>query len=130
MLLDTNAYSALAQNRHGIISVLPKQGSLYLCPPVVAELRFGFKLGSREQENEKNLQRFLAVTGMLDVTVETTSIYSEIAAFVRRGGFVLSHNDLWIAALAKQYDAKLLTYDQDFAPLRDILGENLLVLRD
>jgi predicted nucleic acid-binding protein len=128
ILLDTNAYSALVLGKGSIVSVLQMSGQLYLCPPVIAELRLGFKLGSKEEENEKKLQKFLSSSGMLDIDLETTNIYADLAAYARKCGFSLSHNDLWIAAISKQYGARLLTYDKDFSAFTDILRDKLQIL--
>lgn len=128
ILLDTNAYSALVVGKESIVSVLPMSGRLYLCPPVVAELRLGFRLGSKEVENEKKLQKFLSSSEMLEIDLDTTTIYADLATIARKGGFSLSQNDLWIAAICKQYDALLFTYDKDFNAFSDILRDKLLIL--
>ena len=128
ILLDTNAYSALALGKESIVSALPTSGQFYLCPPVIAELRLGFRLGNKEEENENKLQQFLSSGGMLDIDLATTEIYADLAAFARKCGFSLSHNDLWIAAITKQCDVRLFTYDKDFAVFSDLFGDKLLIL--
>ena len=128
ILLDTNAYSALALGRESIVSALPTSGQIYLCPPVVAELRLGFELGSKKDENEKKLQKFLAQNSMLDIGIETTRVYADLAAFARRCGFSLSQNHLWIASIAKENDCKLITFDKDFEVFSKLFGDKLVVL--
>jgi predicted nucleic acid-binding protein len=130
ILLDTNAYSALVLGKESVVSKLPDQGPLYLCPPVIAELRLGFKLGNKNEENEKKLQKFLATNSILDINLETTVIFAQLAAFARQCGISLSQNDLWIAAICQQNDTCLFTYDKDFEVFSELFGEKLLILNN
>jgi PIN domain. len=47
---------------------------------------------------------------------------------VCKKGRVLSQNDIWIAALAKETGGTLATFDKDFKALSDIFGDKLLIL--
>ena len=98
--------------------------------PVIAELRYGFLKGSQKDKNEKYLQRFLAQSNVniARPSMKTTLIYSEMQLLCNRKGRVLSHNDLWIAALAKEANGILVTYDQDFAVLKEMLPEKLFIV--
>lgn len=129
--LDTNVYSALANGNEEATSLLKDVHELSLPLPVIAELRYGFLKGSQTENNEKNLQRFLAQPNVTIATptTKTASVYSELQLHCSRKGKVLSHNDLWIAALTKEADGILVTFDQDFAVLKEeILAEKLLIL--
>ena len=88
-----------------------------LVPAVVlGELRSGFLLGSRPDDNERELAEFLAhpVVRVLDVDDEAATLYAEIFANLRRAGTPLPTNDLWVAALAVREGATVLTYDEHF----------------
>ena len=56
ILLDTSAYSALFRKHHQLVE---SAESHYLTPIVWGELKAGFLLGRRGEENEKALQEFL-----------------------------------------------------------------------
>jgi tRNA(fMet)-specific endonuclease VapC len=59
VLLDTNAYSALRQG-HELVSRQVRTSEEVLLPiVVVGELLFGFRNGSRDEENARALGSFL-----------------------------------------------------------------------
>jgi tRNA(fMet)-specific endonuclease VapC len=130
MVLDTNAYSALALAVPSVVELVNDAAAIKLPLPVVAELRYGFAKGDRPQQNEALLQQFLAqpqVTIILP-TLQTTAYYAELQLLCRQRGRALSHNDIWIAALTRESDDTLVTYDKDFAVLADVLGGQLTIL--
>lgn len=131
LFLDTNTYSALASGQPEIISLIQKESILVLPLPVIAELRYGFLKGSQVKKNEENLQRFLSQSQVeiLPPTINTTSLYAEFQLFCVKNGRSLSHNDLWIAAIVRENDGVLATYDRDFEALHDIFLEKLIILQ-
>ena len=130
MLLDTNAYSALARGVQAIIEVVSSAHELKLPLPVIAELRYGFAKGSQHEHNERQLHRFLAQPRISVVmpTLKTTGYYAELQLFCQQRGKALSQNDIWIAAIAHETNDTLVTFDRDFAVLETVLGSNLLIL--
>ena len=116
ILLDTNAYSRLAQG-HLLLSGRVRQAETVLLSSVVAgELLGGFRRGLRLQENLADLQRFLAQprVHLLPVTWTTAERYSRIYAALRRRGNPIPTNDMWIAAHAMETGAELLSSDTHF----------------
>jgi len=130
MLLDTNAYSALARGMPAIVDAIGGASRVDLPLPVVAELRYGFAKGSQREHNEGVLQRFLAQPQISIVvpTLRTTEHYAELQLHCQRAGRALSQNDIWIAALARESNDTLVTYDQDFSVFAEIFGNKLLIL--
>lgn len=130
MLLDTNAYSALASGISTIVDVVGDASELALPLPVVAELRYGFVKGSQVERNEQSLQRFLAQPQISIVmsTLKTTEHYAAIQLLCQKRGKALSQNDIWIAALAHETDNTLVTFDRNFEVLSEIFGNKLLIL--
>jgi tRNA(fMet)-specific endonuclease VapC len=127
---DTVTYSALANNEKGIVKFLHDKHGIAMPLNVIAELRYGFLKGSKREENEANLQRFLAQPQieMVFPTIETTHLYAELQLHCIKKAKILSHNDIWIAALAKENNGQLITYDKDFEALKDIFGDQLTIL--
>jgi predicted nucleic acid-binding protein len=118
-LFDTTAYSQLLRG-HKKVAGLTKAAEAILIPNVVmAELAYGFRLGTRQAENEQLLNRFVANKKVQVLLPDnaTTDYFVTIAVFARRAGVQLSSHDLWIAALAEQWDAALITFDNDFKHL-------------
>jgi tRNA(fMet)-specific endonuclease VapC len=50
----------------------------------------------------------------LDITEQTTRHYAAINRELRRAGKPIPTNDLWIAALCRQYNLPLLSRDRHF----------------
>jgi len=130
LYLDTNFYTALANGKDEAVSMLKGRHELCLPLPVIAELKYGFIKGSQKQNNERILQRFMAQpnVSISMPTIKTTDIYSELQLHCAKTGKVLSHNDLWIAALTKETKGTLVTYDQDFTALKEVMPEMLFIL--
>ena len=130
MVLDTNAYSGLVRGLKPIADLVSNVSELKLPLPVIAELRYGFAKGSMPQKNEQKLQRFLAQpqVSVLMPTLKTTEYYAKIQLFCSHRGRVLSHNDIWIAALTQENNEKLATFDKDFEILAETFGDDLIIL--
>jgi predicted nucleic acid-binding protein len=130
ILIDTNVYSAANLSSAVAISTLKQSDLIYVPTIVIAELRAGFLGGSKQDYNDMILDKFLSDkrVEVANVTLATTIIYAELADYAKKRGRSLSHNDLWIAALAKENGLKLVTFDRDFEVFADILGDKLLVL--
>lgn len=130
MLLDTNAYSALANDQQDIVDLVERESEIHIPLPVVAELRYGFLKGSRAEENERLLQRFLSQPSISIAvpTLETTTHYARLQLLCQQRGKALSQNDIWIAALAFESKDALATYERDFEVFKEILGNKLYIL--
>jgi predicted nucleic acid-binding protein len=132
MLLDTNAYSALARGIQSVIERVNDVIELTLPLPVIAELRYGFVKGSQTLKNEHTLQEFLSQPqiSVAMPTLQTTKIYADFQLWCVRHGKSLSQNDIWIAALAKERDDALITFDRDFEVFLNLLGDKLIILTE
>ena len=58
---------------------------------------------------------------MLYADEQTTSHYARLYAYLRRKGTPVPTNDLWIAALVVQHDLVLLTGDEHFERMPQVL---------
>lgn len=116
LLLDTNAYSALQKGQLPARKLVENTQQLYVPWILLGELYFGSFDGNKTQENIAALQEFLAIdkVTVLYPNEQTTVIYGEIAAELKRIGKPLQQNDIWIAALAKQHGYALMTHDRAF----------------
>jgi predicted nucleic acid-binding protein len=118
-VLDTSAYSELVRGHKKIAEVVRKADQILIPNVVTAELQYGFKLGSKQSENEKLLSRFVnsKKVHILLPDNATTSYFVNIAVFAHQKGVQLSSHDIWIAALTEQWDAVLVSFDKDFKQL-------------
>jgi tRNA(fMet)-specific endonuclease VapC len=118
-LLDTTAYSELLRGHKRVGEIVKNADELYIPNVVVAELEYGFRLGNRQPENEKLLTRFVSnkKVHVLLPDNATTVYFVNIAIVAHKKGVQLSSHDIWIAALAEQWDIILVSFDKDFEHL-------------
>jgi tRNA(fMet)-specific endonuclease VapC len=114
--LDTSAYSNFRRGNEEVAALLDRADLVGVPAIVLGELRTGFLLGSRPQDNEADLDAFLAnpVVEVLAVDAETSRHYAEIVIELRKAGTPVPTNDVWIAATAARHGASVLTCDEHF----------------
>lgn len=116
LCLDTNAYSSLMRGNTEIKQILETADELIVPAVVLGELYAGFTAGNRQAENQSRLQRFVRTPGtrVAPVDPETAEHYGRLVEQLRAQGTPIPTNDIWIAAVAFQTGATLLTKDQHF----------------
>jgi predicted nucleic acid-binding protein len=126
--LDTSAYSHFKRGVPGVVDIISRAHWLGAPAIVLGELRTGFLAGSRSEQNEQELQRFLSHPNVevLVVDSETSQIYAEIMLELRTAGTPLPSNDVWIAAAAVREGATILTYDAHFESIRRV-GSKIMI---
>lgn len=117
MIVDTSAYS---QFRNGVepALLLGRQAPrLIMSPIVIGELLAGFRHGKRFDVNQADLESFLAWphVQVINITPGTASAYASIYAELRAKGTPIPQNDLWLAALAREWNVSIWTYDSHFS---------------
>jgi predicted nucleic acid-binding protein len=116
LALDTNAYRALDDGNVKLSSLVNSVPQIGVPIIVLGELYYGIFLGGKREKNLSNLNRFLALprVELLHVDEITAKLFGEIAAQLRQSGRPIQQDDMWIAALCKQYGYTLATADKDF----------------
>jgi predicted nucleic acid-binding protein len=114
MILDTNALSAIADNRPAAVRPFSDAASIELPAIVLGEYRFGIAQSRRRKEYEKWLEELIAATRVLSVDQETSGHYAQIRAELKKVGKPIPSNDLWIAALVRQHRLQLMSLDGHF----------------
>lgn len=123
LALDTNRYRDLAAGDDlDLVDTVNRAVEVYLPFIVVAELKAGFRLGKRAEENENLLARFLSQPGVeiLFPDLSTLDTYALLFRQMRRQGTPLPTNDLWIAALVLRHGLTLATRDRHFENLPQV----------
>lgn len=112
LLLDTNRYSDLVAKDPAVVSRFQQSQKVWLSFITIGGLRAGFALGTRQQQNEQQLQTFLNLqgVGILFVNEGTTHFYSDVYVALNRQGTKIPSNDMWIAAQALQHNLTLETH--------------------
>ena len=118
-VLDTTAYSELVRGHPEVAKIVRDAISILIPNVTIAELKYGFSFGSRQEENDKLLSKFLAnkKVSILLPDNATTDYFVNISAYAKKKAVQLSTHDLWIAALSEQWDGILVTFDNDFKHL-------------
>lgn len=122
VILDTSAYSAFRRGMPEVKPYFVRNNDVLVPIIVLGELRGGFAVGTRQAENERLLQEFLSLPNVrvVEITDATTHVSAKIYAQLRSAGTPIGQNDVWIAALAIEHKARLLTLDKDFAVVKGL----------
>ncbi len=116
ILLDTNAYSAFQRGHELVVDQVRASEEVLLPMVVVGELLFGFRNGSRYEENSQTLRSFVGDPSvrLLPITWDTADLFGRISTALRKKGRPIPTNDIWIAAHAMESRADLLSSDPHF----------------
>ena len=127
LLVDTNAYAAFKRGHAAVVDEMRRASEIALCPVVLGELRGGFALGSRERENVRELEAFMAAprVRLISLTDRTSVFYARVYRALRRKARPIPANDLWIAASAMEHGFVILSFDRHFEEI-DGLAVRLL----
>lgn len=87
---------------------------VYIPVTVVGEHYFGAFKSTKVEENFKRISNFVDDIAVLGSSVVTDSIYGEIKNQLKKKGKPIPENDIWIAAIAKEYDLTVMTNDIHF----------------
>lgn len=114
LLLDTNIISDLNDNVPGTLEALTAVEEIFTSVVVAGELFYGIENSTRREENFSFYTDFFQTCAVLDITLDTASVYGTIKTNLRQKGKPIPENDIWIAAIAVQNDLTLLTHDNHF----------------
>lgn len=125
MLIDTNIYSQALRGDESVVGTLRSLEQIGFSSISVGELLSGFKGGSKEHDNRKELETFLdgPRTVLYPVDEHTAEYYSAIINQLRKDGTPIPTNDIWIAATAFQHGLKLYTSDKHFCYVAGLMLE-------
>jgi len=123
ILIDTNIYSLAMRGAEEIVEILRYSRQIGISVISIGELFCGFRGGTREQQNRRELYQFLdsSRVSLYPVDEETADYYSAVLHQLRRQGTPIPTNDIWIAAIALQHGLPLLTRDEHFFHVAGLL---------
>lgn len=106
-----------------VCAIVRTNEEIFLNSVVMGELAAGFIKGNRRRKNEDELRRFLASprVEVLDVTEETAERYAVILNSLWQLGKPIPTNDIWIAASAMEYGLRLVTTDEHYRHISQIM---------
>ena len=113
-LLDTNIVIALFDNDKAVKTEIVKAEEVYLPAIVVGELYYGAFNSGKPVRNEAKINEFLKEVIVLNCNQETGIFYGRIKKELRDKGKPIPENDIWIIALSKQHNIKVVSRDLHF----------------
>jgi len=125
VLLHTSIAIELLGQNPAVVQKFKDAGILYL--PFIA--RGELLVGAHYLLNPKiqrEIEHFFSVCTLLLPNEETADIYGRIGGELKKRGTKIPANDLWIAALALQYDLPIAARDKHYSYVSRIAG--LIVL--
>ena len=123
VLIDTNVYTAFKRNDNRVTDAFKHLDYIGIDVTVLAELHSGFKGGSKEKQNIKELVEFLNSfrTHIIEHNEITAEFYANIFNTLKINGTPIPTNDIWIAASALQNGLSLFTIDIHFTKIEGLL---------
>jgi len=114
LILDTNALSAYLDRIPEAVEVVSEARELAIPVIVAGEFTFGIAQSRHREVYERSLQRMLERCTVLDIGIETARHYAAIRLELKGAGKPIPANDVWIAALSRQYAIPVMTRDSHF----------------
>jgi len=123
IILDTNYYAAFKKDESAAVNLLRRTDFIGINTVILGELLAGFRCGSREEMNRKELDDFLDSprVNLLPIDDETAEFYAQVFHELKQQGRPIPSNDLWLAASALQHGLAIATYDDHFSYISGLL---------
>jgi predicted nucleic acid-binding protein len=114
VILDANGLSALAEGEPGLEPLLRRAAQVAIPVIVLGEYRYGISQSRSHIHYEQWLAEYLPSFRILDADERTTISYSAVRRELKKAGTPIPSNDVWIAALCRQYSLPLVSRDRHF----------------
>ena len=119
-LLDTNIAIAFLEGELAIVDRVTQTDSVLLSSTIVGELYYGAFKSGRVTSNIERVEVLVQRIPVLDCDRNTAKVYGQIKNQLRQKGRPLPENDIWIAAIAQQYDLTLVSRDRHFQEIENL----------
>jgi len=120
MIIDTNALSDIFKENDTIKAHLENANHLYVPVIVLGEYRFGIKASTKSEELTTLLSDFMNTVQELIIGAKTASYYADIRWELKNNGTPIPENDIWIAALCREFNEPILSRDSHFDYIKGI----------
>ena len=123
ILIDTNFYADIMFGKKEAMDIIHHSEKILISPIVLGELLYGFKNGTHEKDNIHQLEMFLQASSVQEIflTKKTAQYFAAISAQLKKQGTPIPTNDIWIAACAMEHAAALVTRDQHFDNIHNLI---------
>ncbi len=120
LLLDTSAVIELFKGNPLVSSRLEKETTITIPSIVLGELYFGVYRSSNPVKHMQQVKQFIDNCEVFPIDAETAEIYAIVKNNLLKKGKPIPENDIWIAAIAKQCNLFLVTFDKHFFEVDDL----------
>jgi predicted nucleic acid-binding protein len=120
MILDTNAVSGILAGDKDLEKILAADERHQLPVVVIGEYRFGLLNSRRSVKLRPLFDRLTRESIVLDLDAVTAGHYATIRHELKKRGTPIPENDIWIAALARQHELRVVSRDAHFDLVRGL----------
>ena len=120
LLLDTNIVIALFKNDNLVIQKLAEAKETFISNITIGELYFDAYKSNKVESNIKQIDSFVASSVILNCDSTTAKYYGQIKHKLKVKGKPIPENDIWIAAIAMQYNLILVSRDKHLREIDDL----------
>lgn len=96
---------------------------IFISSIALGELYFGAFKSGRVKENLARINEFANGNIVVDCNIITAHKYGLIKSQLKEKGRLIPENDIWISAIAQQYDLILITRDNHFSNVNNLRYE-------
>jgi len=120
VVLDTCALIEIGHGHPKVVRLLADADQLLIPTVVIGEFLAGTDDTKRGRHMSNWLHDFLNHVIIAPIALSTAGHFASLYCGLRRSGKMIPQNDLWIAAVALEYDAPLATDDQHLLNVRGL----------
>lgn len=122
-LLDTNIVIPLFAGESAVLEKIEMAQEIYIPIIVMGELYYGAYKSVKVQNNLLKIEELGVEANLLDCNRATAKLYGQIKSQLKSKGTPIPENDIWIAAIAQQYDLTLVSRDNHFQNIENLTLE-------
>lgn len=122
-LVDTNIVVAFLEREASVQTSFSEAEAIFVPSIVIGELYYGAYKSGRVTANIARVDEFIPRYTILACDGVTGLLYGQIKNLLRQKGRPIPENDIWIAAIAMQYQLALVSRDSDFQYVDGLLVE-------
>ncbi|MBM4167207.1 MAG: type II toxin-antitoxin system VapC family toxin [Ignavibacteria bacterium] len=123
-LVDTNIVIAYFNKDNIVGKRIDVANEIFIPCIVIGELYFGAIKSRNRIQNISIVDNFVSNKSIVNCDVDTAKEFGTIKHQLQSKGKPIPDNDIWIAAIAKQYKLTLVTRDEHFREVENLFIEN------
>lgn len=124
-LIDTNVIIRIMKKQIPLPQWVQIQSNVFVSIITLGELLLGAELSARTEINRDAYTRFCGKFSILPVDFSVARSYAKVKSALRKIGKPIPDNDVWIAATALAFDLVVVTGDNHFDVVPDLLVEHI-----